>query len=202
MITYTTKGVTQKKTMNIVIIDNYDSFTYNLVHLIASLGANVTVLKNDNLDLVQLENFDKIVLSPGPGLPEEARKTMDVIKTYASIKPILGVCLGHQAIALAYGASLTNLPTVCHGLSTIGLNLGNDPIFKGLPAKVAMGRYHSWVVTRKTVCPPLEITALSDDGLVMGIRHKHLKLHGIQFHPESILTPEGKTIVNNWLYND
>ncbi|PXX24431.1 anthranilate synthase component 2 [Hoylesella shahii DSM 15611 = JCM 12083] len=202
MITYTTKGVTQKKTMNIVIIDNYDSFTYNLVHLIASLGANVTVLKNDNLDLVQLENFDKIVLSPGPGLPEEAGKTMDVIKTYASIKPILGVCLGHQAIALAYGASLTNLPTVCHGLSTIGLNLGNDPIFKGLPAKVAMGRYHSWVVTRESVCPPLEITALSDDGLVMGIRHKHLKLHGIQFHPESILTPEGKTIVNNWLYND
>lgn len=202
MITYTTKGVTQKKTMNIVIIDNYDSFTYNLVHLIASLGANVTVLKNDNLDLVQLENFDKIVLSPGPGLPEEAGKTMDVIKTYASIKPILGVCLGHQAIALAYGASLTNLPTVCHGLSTIGLNLGNDPIFKGLPTKVAMGRYHSWVVTRESVCPPLEITALSDDGLVMGIRHKHLKLHGIQFHPESILTPEGKTIVNNWLYND
>lgn len=202
MITYTTKGVTQKKTMNIVIIDNYDSFTYNLVHLIASLGANVTVLKNDNLELVQLENFDKIVLSPGPGLPEEAGKTMDVIRTYASIKPILGVCLGHQAIALAYGASLTNLPTVCHGLSTIGLNLGNDPIFKGLPAKVAMGRYHSWVVTRESVCPPLEITALSDDGLVMGIRHKHLKLHGIQFHPESILTPEGKTIVNNWLYND
>lgn len=202
MIIYTTKGVTQKKTMNIVIIDNYDSFTYNLVHLIASLGANVTVLKNDNLDLVQLENFDKIVLSPGPGLPEEAGKTMDVIKTYASIKPILGVCLGHQAIALAYGASLTNLPTVCHGLSTIGLNLGNDPIFKGLPVKVAMGRYHSWVVTRESVCPPLEITALSDDGLVMGIRHKHLKLHGIQFHPESILTPEGKTIVNNWLYND
>ncbi len=202
MITYTTKGVTQKKTMNIVIIDNYDSFTYNLVHLIASLGANVTVLKNDNLDLVQLEKFDKIVLSPGPGLPEEAGKTMDVIKTYASIKPILGVCLGHQAIALAYGASLTNLPTVCHGLSTIGLNLGNDPIFKGLPAKVAMGRYHSWVVTRESVCPPLEISALSDDGLVMGIRHKHLKLHGIQFHPESILTPEGKTIVNNWLYND
>ena len=202
MITYTTKGVTQKKTMNIVIIDNYDSFTYNLVHLIASLGANVTVLKNDNLDLVQLENFDKIVLSPGPGLPEEAGKTMDVIKTYASITPTLGVCLGHQAIALAYGASLTNLPTVCHGLSTIGLNLGNDPIFKGLPAKVAMGRYHSWVVTRESVCPPLEITALSDDGLVMGIRHKHLKLHGIQFHPESILTPEGKTIVNNWLYND
>jgi hypothetical protein len=202
MITNTTKGVTQKKTMNIVIIDNYDSFTYNLVHLIASLGANVTVLKNDNLDLVQLENFDKIVLSPGPGLPEEAGKTMDVIKTYASIKPILGVCLGHQAIALAYGASLTNLPTVCHGLSTIGLNLGNDPIFKGLPVKVAMGRYHSWVVTRESVCPPLEITALSDDGLVMGIRHKHLKLHGIQFHPESILTPEGKTIVNNWLYND
>lgn len=202
MITYTTKGVTQKKTMNIVIIDNYDSFTYNLVHLIASLGANVTVLKNDNLELVQLENFDKIVLSPGPGLPEEAGKTMDVIKTYASIKPILGVCLGHQAIALAYGASLTNLPTVCHGLSTIGLNLGNDPIFKGLPVKVAMGRYHSWVVTRESVCPPLEISALSDDGLVMGIRHKHLKLHGIQFHPESILTPEGKTIVNNWLYND
>jgi len=199
MITYTTKGVTQKKTMNIVIIDNYDSFTYNLVHLIASLGANVTVLKNDNLDLVQLENFDKIVLSPGPGLPEEAGKTMDVIKTYASIKPILGVCLGHQAIALAYGASLTNLPTVCHGLSTIGLNLGNDPIFKGLPAKVAMGRYHSWIVSNNSFPKELKVIAKTSDGIIMALQHRVYNVYGIQFHPESVLTPLGKDIVKNWL---
>ena len=129
-------------TMNVAIIDNYDSFTFNLVHLIASLGANVTVLKNDDFDLADLEHYDKIVLSPGPGLPSEAGKTMDVIRTYAETKPILGVCLGHQAIAQAYGCKLTNLSEVCHGQSTLGLNLGNDPIFEGLPAEVPMGRYH------------------------------------------------------------
>ena len=187
-------------TMNVAIIDNYDSFTFNLVHLIASLGANVTVLKNDDFDLADLEHYDKIVLSPGPGLPSEAGKTMDVIRTYAETKPILGVCLGHQAIAQAYGCKLTNLSEVCHGQSTLGLNLGNDPIFEGLPAEVPMGRYHSWVVERESVSSPLEITATSTTGEVMGIRHKQLRLHGIQFHPESILTPNGKTIVNNWLH--
>ena len=185
--------------MNIVIIDNYDSFTFNLVHLIESLGAKVTVLKNDSFDLVDLEPYDKIVLSPGPGLPSEAGKTMDVIKAYAKTKPILGVCLGHQAIAMAYGGTLTNLSKVCHGISTQGTNLGNDLIFEGLPTQVPMGRYHSWVVTPQSVSDPLEVTALSDDGLIMGIRHKQLRLHGIQFHPESILTPDGKTIMNNWL---
>ena len=185
--------------MNIVIIDNYDSFTFNLVHLIESLGAKVTVLKNDSFDLVDLEPYDKIVLSPGPGLPSEAGKTMDVIKTYAQTKPILGVCLGHQAIALAYGGTLTNLSKVCHGISTQGTNLGNDLIFEGLPTQVPMGRYHSWVVTPQSVSDPLEVTALSDDGQIMGIRHKQLRLHGIQFHPESILTPDGKIIMSNWL---
>ena len=185
--------------MNIVIIDNYDSFTFNLVHLIESLGAKVTVLKNDKFDLVDLEPYDKIVLSPGPGLPSEAGKTMDVIKAYAQTKPILGVCLGHQAIAMAYGGTLTNLSKVCHGISTQGTNLGNDLIFEGLPTQVPMGRYHSWVVTPQSVSDPLEVTALSDDGQIMGIRHKQLRLHGIQFHPESILTPDGKIIMNNWL---
>ena len=185
--------------MNIVIIDNYDSFTFNLVHLIESLGAKVTVLKNDSFDLVDLEPYDKIVLSPGPGLPSEAGKTMEVIKAYAKTKPILGVCLGHQAIAMAYGGTLTNLSKVCHGISTQGTNLGNDLIFEGLSTQVPMGRYHSWVVTPQSVSDPLEVTALSDDGQIMGIRHKQLRLHGIQFHPESILTPDGRTIMNNWL---
>ena len=157
-------------TMNVAIIDNYDSFTFNLVHLIASLGANVTVLKNDDFELVDLEHYDKIVLSPGPGLPSEAGKTMDVIRTYAETKPILGVCLGHQAIAQAYGCKLTHLSEVC------------------------------WVVERESVSSPLEITAISCTGEVMGIRHQQLRLHGIQFHPESILTPNGRTIMNNWLH--
>lgn len=185
--------------MKIVIIDNYDSFTYNLSHLLKELGADVTVLRNDKFQLADLEPFDKIVLSPGPGIPSEAGLLLDVIRTYSGRKPMLGVCLGHQAIGEAFGGTLTNLSDVFHGVATEGTNLGNDYIFDGIPEKFTMGRYHSWVVNRDTLPSCLEITALSEEGQIMALRHRLLDIHGIQFHPESVLTPEGKTMIENWL---
>lgn len=185
--------------MKIVIIDNYDSFTYNLSHLLKELGADVTVVRNDKFELKNLEQYDKIVLSPGPGIPSEAGLLLDVIRTYAGRKPILGVCLGHQAIGEVFGASLENLKEVYHGVQTEGTQLGNDYIFDGLPERVMMGRYHSWVVAKDSVPECLEVTAMSDDGEIMAMRHRQYDIHGIQFHPESVLTPEGKTIVGNFL---
>jgi anthranilate synthase component 2 len=185
--------------MNIVIIDNYDSFTYNLSHLVKELGAKVSVFRNDQFQLSQLEIFDKIILSPGPGIPSEAGLLLDVIKTYAGRKPMLGVCLGHQAIGEAFGAHLENLSEVFHGVATEGTQLGNDPIFAGLPRRITMGRYHSWVVSREGLPDCLEITAESDEGQIMALRHRHYNLHGIQFHPESVLTPQGKDIIKNWI---
>ncbi len=185
--------------IKIAIIDNYDSFTYNLAHLVKELGAEVTVLRNDKFDIADLAQYDKLILSPGPGIPSEAGLLMDVIKTYAGKKPMLGVCLGHQAIGEAFGASLTNLSEVFHGVATEGAQLGNDPIFAGLPQRITMGRYHSWVVSRDGLPDCLEITALSDEGQIMGLRHKNFDIHGIQFHPESVLTPDGRTIVGNFL---
>ena len=185
--------------MKIVIIDNYDSFTYNLSHLLKELGAEVEVVRNDKFELKDLEQYDKIVLSPGPGIPSEAGLLLDVIRTYAGRKPILGVCLGHQAIGEVFGASLENLKEVYHGVQTEGTQLGNDYIFDGLPERVMMGRYHSWVVVKDSVPECLEVTAMSDDGEIMAMRHRQYDIHGIQFHPESVLTPEGKTIVGNFL---
>ena len=185
--------------MKIVIIDNYDSFTYNLSHLLKELGADVTVVRNDKFELKDLEQYDKIVLSPGPGIPSEAGLLLDVIRTYAGRKPILGVCLGHHAIGEVFGASLENLKEVYHGVQTEGTQLGNDYIFEGLPERVMMGRYHSWVVAKDSVPECLEVTAMSDDGEIMAMRHRKYDIHGIQFHPESVLTPEGKTIVGNFL---
>ena len=185
--------------MKIVIIDNYDSFTYNLSHLLKELGAEVDVVRNDKFELKDLEQYDKIVLSPGPGIPLEAGLLLDVIRTYAGRKPILGVCLGHQAIGEVFGASLENLKEVYHGVQTEGTQLGNDYIFEGLPERVMMGRYHSWVVAKDSVPECLEVTAMSDDGEIMAMRHRQYDIHGIQFHPESVLTPEGKTIVGNFL---
>ena len=185
--------------MKIVIIDNYDSFTYNLSHLLKELGADVTVVRNDKFELEDLEQYDKIVLSPGPGIPSEAGLLLDVIRTYAGRKPILGVCLGHQAIGEVFGASLENLKEVYHGVQTEGTQLGNDYIFDGLPERVMMGRYHSWVVAKDSVPESLEVTAMSDDGEIMAMCHRQYDIHGIQFHPESVLTPEGKTIVGNFL---
>ena len=185
--------------MKVVIIDNYDSFTYNLSHLVKRLGANVTVYRNDQFSISQLKVFDKIILSPGPGIPSEAGLLLDVIKSYAGQKPILGVCLGHQAIGEVFGATLTNLSDVYHGVATEGTQFGTDPIFNGLPRRIVMGRYHSWVVSRDGFPDCLEITAESDDGQIMALRHRNYNIHGIQFHPESVLSPDGETIIKNWL---
>ena len=191
--------------MKIVIIDNYDSFTYNLAHLIKELGAEVTVYRNDEPEVQALIDnadnieFDKIVLSPGPGIPSEAGLLLDVIRTFAGKKPMLGVCLGHQAIGEVFGGQLTNLSDVFHGVATEGTQFGNDPIFAGLPKRIVMGRYHSWVVSKDGFPSCLGITAESDEGQVMALRHKEYDIHGIQFHPESVLTTEGKTMLDNWL---
>lgn len=185
--------------MNIVIIDNYDSFTYNLAHLVKELGAEVDVYRNDQFELPQLEPYDKIILSPGPGIPSEAGLLLDVIRTYAGKKPMLGVCLGHQAIGEVFGAKLTNLSQVYHGVATDCEHFDNDPIFKDIPKHFEVGRYHSWVVDKDGFPDCLEITAVSPDGQIMGLRHKQFAIHGIQFHPESVLTPLGKNIMNNWL---
>lgn len=185
--------------MKIVIIDNYDSFTYNLSHLVKELGADVTVFRNDKFLLNEIEQYDKIILSPGPGIPSEAGLLLDVIRTFRGRKPMLGVCLGHQAIGEVFGARLTNLSTVYHGVATEGTQYGNDPIFRGMPKRIIMGRYHSWVVDSTSLPECLEVTAMSDDGYIMALRHRHYDIHGIQFHPESVLTPEGRQIVKNWL---
>lgn len=185
--------------MKIVIIDNYDSFTYNLAHLVKEIGAEIIVVRNDQFELNQLEIYDKIILSPGPGIPSEAGLLMDVIREYAGKKPILGVCLGHQAIGEVFGAKLENLSEVFHGVATEGSQLGNDYIFEGLPNRIIMGRYHSWVLSKEDFPPCLEITAESDEDQIMALRHKKYDIHGIQFHPESVLTPEGKKIIKNYI---
>ncbi len=185
--------------MKVVIIDNYDSFTYNLSHLIKELGASVTVYRNDKFLLPDLEPFDKIVLSPGPGIPCEAGLLLDVIKTYAGRKPILGICLGHQAIGEAFGAKLTNLSAVFHGVATPVHICADDYIFNSLPKTMEVGRYHSWIVDKDSLPDCLEVTSMSDEGYIMSMRHKEYDVRGIQYHPESVLTPDGKTIMNNWL---
>ena len=186
--------------MKIVIIDNYDSFTYNLSHLIKSLGAEVDVVRNDQFSLDDLEAYSKIVLSPGPGIPSEAGLLLDVIKTYAGRKPILGVCLGHQAIGEAFGGKLENLSDVFHGVATPCHIVADDPIFSGLERDITVGRYHSWVVSREGLPECLEVTAVSDEGQIMALRHRELNVRGIQFHPESVLTPNGRKMLQNWLF--
>ena len=185
--------------MKVVIIDNYDSFTYNLSHLIKELGAEVTVYRNDKFVMEQLEAFDKIILSPGPGIPSEAGLLLDVIRTYAGRKPILGVCLGHQAIGESFGGQLTNLSQVYHGVATPCHITQPDYLFEGLPETIEVGRYHSWVVDNTGFPDCLEVTSISDEGFIMSLRHKEFDVRGIQYHPESVLTPEGKTLLKNWL---
>ena len=186
--------------MKIVIIDNYDSFTYNLSHLVKELGTEVTVVRNDQFELSQLEQFSKIILSPGPGIPSEAGLLLDVIRTYAGRKPILGVCLGHQAIGEVFGAKLENLSDVFHGVATPCHIGADDPVFSGLDRDITVGRYHSWVVSREGFPDCLEVTATSDEGQIMALRHRQLNVRGIQFHPESVLTPDGKRMLQNWMY--
>lgn len=185
--------------MKTVIIDNYDSFTYNLSHLVKELGAEVDVLRNDQFRLVELEAYDKIILSPGPGIPEEAGLLLDVIRTYAGKKPILGVCLGEQAIGQAFGGTLINLSDVFHGVQTNIRLVESDYIFRGLPEELPVGRYHSWVVDAESFPGELVVTAVSPEGQIMALKHRIYDIHGIQFHPESVLTPDGKLIVKNWL---
>lgn len=185
--------------MKTVIIDNYDSFTYNLAHLVKELGAEVSVVRNDQFRLSELKPFDKIILSPGPGIPTEAGLLMDVIDAYASVKPILGVCLGHQAIGEYFGGNLTNLSQVFHGIASIISITAPDYIYKELPAQVQVGRYHSWVVDNEGLPDCLEVTSVSEEGQIMSLRHKQYDVRGIQYHPESVLTPEGRKIIANWL---
>lgn len=183
----------------IVIIDNYDSFTYNLAHLVKELGAEVDVLRNDKFELEELEKYDKIILSPGPGIPEEAGLLLEVIRTYAGRKPMLGVCLGEQAIGQVFGGKLTNLSEVFHGIQTNVKIKNKDYIFDGLPTEIPVGRYHSWVVDTDGFPEELVVTAISPEGQIMALKHREYDVHGIQFHPESVLTPNGKQIVGNWL---
>lgn len=184
----------------ILILDNYDSFTYNLVHAVKSLGyTQVDVIRNDKVDLDAVEKYDKIILSPGPGIPEEAGEMLSLIDRYASTKSMLGVCLGHQAIGLIFGAKLDNIPFVFHGVQTVIHIVRKDPLFEGLPSEIQVGRYHSWIVSREDFPDELEITAVDDENSIMAVRHKKFDVHGVQFHPESVLTPQGITIIQNFL---
>lgn len=190
--------------MRVAMIDNYDSFTYNLVHLVKELGAEITVFRNDQFELSDLEEFDKIMLSPGPGIPSEAGLLLDVIREYAGMKPILGICLGEQAIGEVFGGKLVNLSQVFHGVQTPAhlvrsRDNSTDYLFKGIPQDLLVGRYHSWVVDFDTLPRCLEATCLSDEGQIMALRHREYDIRGIQFHPESVLTPNGKKMIFNWL---
>ena len=185
--------------MSIAMIDNYDSFTYNLVHLVKEVGAEIEVFRNDQFELAELERFEKIMLSPGPGIPEEAGKLIDVIREYAGKKPILGICLGEQAIGEFFGGKLVNLSDVFHGVQTPAHIVSSDPIFNDMEKDIVVGRYHSWVVDAESIPPCLEVTCISDEGQVMALRHRNYDIRGIQFHPESVLTPEGKKMINNWI---
>jgi anthranilate synthase component 2 len=182
------------------VFDNYDSFTYNLVHLVEKiLQHKVEVYRNDRIPLENVKDYDKIILSPGPGVPSEAGLLLPLIKEYAASKPILGVCLGHQAIGEAFGGNLVNLSTVYHGVATPVKILQRGGLYEGLPETLEVGRYHSWVVGEEGFPQELEVTARDEKGYIMGLRHRSLDVQGVQFHPESILTPQGEFILKNWL---
>ncbi len=186
----------------IVVIDNYDSFTYNLVHYLEDLDCQVTVFRNDEFDIDELQQFDKILLSPGPGIPNEAGLLKQVIATYAETKSIFGVCLGQQAIGEVFGGTLTNLEKVYHGVATnIKITNPDDVIFRDLPNEFEVGRYHSWVVSNENFPNDLIITSIDENGQIMSLKHSKYDVRGVQFHPESVLTPNGKKILENWLNN-
>ena len=187
--------------MKVALIDNYDSFTYNLVHYLEDLNAYITVFRNDEFELNELEKFDKILLSPGPGIPDVAGLLKEVIKRYAATKSIFGVCLGIQAIGEVFGGTLINLEKVYHGVATKVIKKEDDYIFKDLPNEIQVGRYHSWIINNEKLPADLIITSIDEKGQIMSIKHAHLDIRGVQFHPESILTPYGKKILENWLHN-
>lgn len=187
------------KNMKVLVIDNYDSFTYNLVHYLEDLNCQVTVVRNDKLVLEDVEPFNKIVLSPGPGIPDEAGLLKPIIKRYAATKSILGVCLGQQAIGEVFGGSLINLENVYHGVATpVTICVDDEILFKGLGQEIEVGRYHSWVVNAN-LPDCLEATSFDTNGQVMSLRHKVYDVRGVQYHPESVLTPQGKQILKNWI---
>ena len=186
--------------MRILVIDNHDSFVFNLVHYLEGFGHEITVKRPIQIEEIKIHNFDKILLSPGPGLPEQSGELMKAIDLWHQKKPILGVCLGHQALAIYFGAELENLATVTHGVtSRIYTTEHSKVLFSNLPKNLDVGRYHSWVVKSKTLPNQLLCTATDKTGLVMAFRHQSLPIYGIQFHPESILTSKGHTIIENWL---
>lgn len=189
-----------QRLMNLLILDNYDSFTYNLLQMVEDfLGKEVSVIKNDEIDLKDLEQFDRIILSPGPGIPKEAGKLLDVIKNHEIRIPILGVCLGHQAIAEVFGAKLKQLDSVKHGVSSKILETDDENLFRNIELPLQVGRYHSWVVDAVDFPADLKITSKDEFGNIMSLKHKNYPISGVQFHPESILTPQGKLILKNWL---
>ena len=189
--------------MKILVFDNYDSFTYNLVQMIEQIvGNEIDVKKNDEISIDEINAYDKIILSPGPGIPKEAGILLDVIKKYASTKSILGVCLGQQAIAEAFGGNIMNLQRIFHGVATdASIIQENTVLFRDLPNKIEIGRYHSWIVNSENFPEELDITAIDETGMIMAIQHKKYDLHAVQFHPESVLTPLGKKIIQNFLHH-
>lgn len=188
--------------MKILVLDNYDSFTYNLVHIVRGLGYPVDVFRNDKITLEEVGNYDKILLSPGPGIPDEAGIMKQVINKYGPHKSILGVCLGLQGIAETYGAKLYNIPRVLHGVTSVTeVKDPDDYLFQGVPPKFSATHYHSWAVLPESINGQLQLTAVNEDNLVMGLRHKQFDVRGVQFHPESIMTIEGPKMIANWLRN-
>ncbi|SUX49025.1 anthranilate synthase component II [Chryseobacterium indoltheticum] len=192
--------INHQPSTKVLVFDNYDSFTYNLVQMIEQItGEKVDVVRNDQIALEDIQKYDKIILSPGPGIPEEAGILLDVIKKYAPTKSILGVCLGQQAIAEAFGGSLINLTEIYHGVATEAIQISKHKIFNDLPPTLEVGRYHSWAVNPENFPDELEITSTDSKGMIMSLKHKTFDVHGVQYHPESILTPDGKTIIRNFL---
>jgi anthranilate synthase component 2 len=188
--------------MKILVLDNYDSFTYNLVHYLEQVtNAQIEVYRNDKITLEEITRFDKLLLSPGPGIPSEAGILLDVIKTFSPTKSIFGVCLGQQAIAEAFGGSLTNLKEVYHGVATPVEIIKDDTLFKGIPKKINVGRYHSWSVNASDLPAELEVTCVDEHGAIMALRHKTYDVKAVQFHPESVLTEYGLQMIKNWVEN-
>lgn len=192
----------------ILVFDNYDSFTYNLVHLVEKItNIKVDVFRNDKISLEQVNDYDKIILSPGPGIPSEAGLLLPLIKKYAATKSILGVCLGHQAIGEAFGGTLINLSKVYHGVATpihwvshpLGVTHPVNGVLNNLPDEIIVGRYHSWIISDENFPDELEVTARDDNGYIMALQHKTFDVQGVQFHPESVLTPDGEQMMRNWL---
>lgn len=195
-----TTDINNSSELKVLVFDNYDSFTYNLVQIIERiLNQKVDVIRNDQISLEEIEKYDKIILSPGPGIPEEAGILLDLIKKYAPTKSILGVCLGQQAIAEAFGGSLINLSEIYHGVATEAIQTNEHKLFKDLPQTLEVGRYHSWAVNPENFPDELEITSTDSKGMIMSLKHKTYDVHGVQYHPESILTPDGETIIRNFL---